>query len=386
VSRSRVGNVDILRALAAMLVLGVHAYALGGRVAPIRAEHWYDVPLITLASGVWLFFAISGYVISRPFVDRLIGGEPLPRLIPYALRRVFRIYPLYWIAVTLVIAIDGSGGVTPWQLVSHYALLNNLVPGQQEAVFAPAWTLTLEVLFYAFVPLAAAALRRIYRDGLSAERLAVIVTASWLASIVWAAAADLPGDGRIGIWLRFLFPGMWQAFCPGILLAIAPHLRAPGWRRAVEFTRTRAAAMLAALCLIAAALLSADAPLRFGVVPYQLLVDVSRPLFSVGFGIVLAAALRASPWLSRQRWVLELGLASYGLYLLHPVIEAFMLAHGLAPVPHDTLIGYVVNLAVLTALTVPAAVASWYLLEQPALRLARWLGDGSRGWLREASP
>ncbi len=253
-------------------------------------------------------------------------------------------------------------------------------------MFAPAWTLTLEVLFYASVPLAAIALRRAFRGGLSAERLAAIVTASWLASIVWAAAADLPGDGRIGIWLRFLFPGMWQAFCPGILLAIAPHLRTRGWRRAVEFTSTRAAAILAALSLVAAALLSADAPLRFGVVPYQLLVDGSRPLFSVGYGLLLAAALRASPWLPRQRWVLELGLASYGLYLLHPVIEAFMLSHGLAPAPHDTLVAYVVNLAVLTALTVPAALASWYLLEQPALRLARWLGAGSRAWLREASP
>jgi peptidoglycan/LPS O-acetylase OafA/YrhL len=369
-----------------MLVLGVHAYALGGRVAPIRAVDWYDVPLITLASGVWLFFAISGYVICRPFVDRLLDGGPLPRLIPYSLRRVLRIYPLYWIAVTVAIAIDGSGGVSGPQLVSHYALLNNLIPGQQETVFAPAWTLTLEVLFYAFVPLAAVAVRRVFRDGLSAERLAGLVTASWLASIAFAAAADLLGDGRIGIWLRFLFPGMWQAFCPGILLAIAPHLRARRWRRAVELASTRAAAIFAALSLVVAALLSADAPLRYGVVPYQLLVDASRPLFSIAYGLLLAAALRASPWLPRQRWVLELGLASYGLYLLHPVIEAFMLAHGLAPVRRDTLGAYVVNLVVLAALTVPAALASWYLLEQPALRLARWLGDGSRAWPRGASP
>src|SRR5690348_1449004 len=93
----RVGNVDVLRAVAAFTVLMGHAYLLGGRKLPVTAERWYDVPLIDSATGVWLFFAISGYVISRPFVERLVNGRPLPELVPYALRRGFRIFPLYWI-------------------------------------------------------------------------------------------------------------------------------------------------------------------------------------------------------------------------------------------------------------------------------------------------
>src|SRR5205823_6243863 len=83
----RVGNVDVLRAVAAFAVLAGHAYVLGGRTIPVKAQHFYDVPLITTATGVWLFFAISGYVISRPFVDRLVTGRPLPELVPYAVRR-----------------------------------------------------------------------------------------------------------------------------------------------------------------------------------------------------------------------------------------------------------------------------------------------------------
>ncbi len=100
----RVANVDVLRAFAALGVLAIHAYALGGRNPPIRAQHAYDVPLITLATGVWLFFAVSGYVIGRPFVDRLLADRPLPGLGAYARRRAARIYPLYWIALTAVIA------------------------------------------------------------------------------------------------------------------------------------------------------------------------------------------------------------------------------------------------------------------------------------------
>ncbi len=54
----------------------IHAYTLGGRGVPVKAVYAYDVGLNALASGVWLFFAISGYVISRPFVDRLLDGRP----------------------------------------------------------------------------------------------------------------------------------------------------------------------------------------------------------------------------------------------------------------------------------------------------------------------
>jgi peptidoglycan/LPS O-acetylase OafA/YrhL len=368
----RVANLDVLRAAAALLVLGIHAYALGGRVAPIKAVYWYDVPLIAMASGVWLFFVISGYVISRPFINRLLSSEPLPRTGAYALRRGLRIYPLYWIALTVFIVIQGTTGTRTWQLVVHYALLNNLVPGREEALLAPAWTLTLEVLFYASIPLLALAVRGCHRGGLSAERLAAIVLASWLASIAFAALADLPGDGQTGLWLRFLFPGMWQAFCPGILLAIAPHLGHGRWRRwLVEFPAKRVATAVAVAALAGAALLSSIAPLRFGIVPYQLLSDASRPLFSVGYGLIVAAALRARPWAEGRRWVLELGLASYGLYLLHPVIESFMLAHGLRPIDNESIPAYLLNCGCLLALTAPLALASWHWLERPAMALAR---------------
>ncbi len=375
-SRPRLGNLDVLRALAALSVLAIHAYGLGGRNAPIKAEYWYDVPLINLATGVWLFFAISGYVITRPFVDRLVAGAPPPATVPYALRRAARIFPLYWLALAALIAIDGGlVGTRPWQLGAHLLLVNNLVPGRQEALFPAAWTLTLEVLFYIAVPLLATAVRRLGRP-LSPERLARLVIFSWAASIVFTALADLQGDGQIGLWLRGSLPAMWQMFCPGILLAVAPHLR--GGQLAhwlVELPARRGAIVVAAVLLLAGALLGAAAPLRFGIVAYQLLVDASHPLFAVGYGLLVAAAIRARPWAERASWLRDLGLASYGIYLLHPVIAALLLREGLAPLPHDTVPAFLLHLVVLSVLTVPLALLSWRWLERPALGLAGRLGQ-----------
>jgi peptidoglycan/LPS O-acetylase OafA/YrhL len=365
----RLANVDALRALAALAVLVGHAYALGGRAVPIRAQYWYDVPLITLATGVWLFFAISGYVISRPFIERLLRGEALPALAPYARRRAARIYPLYWIALSAVIVLDGEHGTRAWQYPVHYLLLNNLVPGRQGALFSVAWTLTLEVLFYIALPLLAIAIRA-RRRAPSAGWLARAVLASWALSIAFTAFADLQGDGLIGLWLRGSLPAMWQMFCPGLLIAIAPHLP-PGRLRTMLVTlprRGRVWPLVALAAIVPGALLGAAAPLHFGIPVYQLLVDASRPLFAIGYGLVLAAAIAAPA--GRGRIVPALGVASYGIYLLHPVIAIAMVRLGLVPAPHDTLGAFVVNALTLAALTIALALLSWHWLERPLLERA----------------
>jgi peptidoglycan/LPS O-acetylase OafA/YrhL len=365
----RLANVDALRAAAALAVLVGHAYALGGRAAPIRAQYWYDVPLITLATGVWLFFAISGYVIGRPFIDRLVRGEPLPALVPYALRRAARIYPLYWIALTAIIVLDGGHGTRGWQYVVHYLLLNNLVPGRQGALFSVAWTLTLEVLFYIALPLLAIAIAARHRAP-SAGWLARAVLVSWGLSIAFTVFADLQGDGLLGLWARGSVLAMWQMFCPGLLIAIAPHLP-PGRLRTVLVklpSRARVWPAVALAAIVPGALLGAAAPLRYGIPVYQLLVDASRPLFAIGYGLVLAAAIAAPA--GRGRIFPALGVASYGIYLLHPVISAVLVRLSLVPAAHDTIGAFVVNALVLAALTIALALLSWRWLERPLLELA----------------
>jgi exopolysaccharide production protein ExoZ len=88
-------SIQILRAVAALAVCGVHF----DQMTLMLAGHSNDpIPLYPLAAGVDLFFVISGFVMvysSEPLFGR--SGSPKEFLV----RRLARIVPLYWLTMTI---------------------------------------------------------------------------------------------------------------------------------------------------------------------------------------------------------------------------------------------------------------------------------------------
>ena len=97
-------------------ILGIGVLAVIAYHAAFHALYWSDAlelpgsfvplgsfigPLIeTGGFSLALFFALSGYLIGRPFVFALIHGEPLPRLSTYERTRILRIVPVLWAVFT----------------------------------------------------------------------------------------------------------------------------------------------------------------------------------------------------------------------------------------------------------------------------------------------
>ena len=104
-------------------------------------------------------------------------------------------------------------------------------------------------------------------------------------------------------------------------------------------------------------------------------------LFALGYGTVLAWAIRARPWGGRMRAPLvQVGLVSYGIYLIHAVWLYALLStqwgQDLVPLKQGGAVAYVVHALFLLALTVPLAFLSWHAFERPILRRAIRYGDG----------
>ena len=91
-------------------------------------------------SGVQLFLLISGFLIHYTNFDSISGKE-------YFIKRVFRIYPLYLVALILYFAVEGNVfSISDFSL--HALLINNLFGANFFSIGPHFWSLGLEFQLY----------------------------------------------------------------------------------------------------------------------------------------------------------------------------------------------------------------------------------------------
>jgi peptidoglycan/LPS O-acetylase OafA/YrhL len=364
---------ESLRAIAALTVFAFHAvffqHLLAGRGS---SPYLYQLDV-----GVTIFFLISGFLLYRPFVRARHAGEPLPGVWPYAARRVLRIVPGYWLALTIIALWLGVGRVfTPRGVVVYYGFLfvysnHDLVVPLLNGGFGQLWTVCVEVTFYAMLPVWAAALRRVRfrteRDWLMSELVPLLVLAA--SAVAWQLATLGPqGAGGLARFQssRNVLPNFLDHFALGMALAVlSVHL---GGRRPYApvrlIARFPAIPWLAALAVFALVgqLNHLFSPKAAEVARHELrgLVALAIVVPAV-FGDPSRGLVRR---LLARRELLWIGLISYGVYLWHPALMKEVSARDVG------LSGPLWALLML-APTIAVAAASYYGVERHALSLAR---------------
>ena len=111
---------DGMRAIAAGSILVTHVAAITSfnLLNPLGAY------TARLNMGVAFFFVISGFLLYRPFLAARFAGRPPPRIRDYARRRVLRIVPAYWLALTVLAATAGLCGVFTGDWWNYYGFQN----------------------------------------------------------------------------------------------------------------------------------------------------------------------------------------------------------------------------------------------------------------------
>src|SRR5205085_918161 len=101
------------RAVAALSVAYFHSYVAVRGAFPESA--WLPIPWLKQWGflGVNFFFAISGYVIC------LVASKPSFTVAGFATKRVFRLYPMYWVALVAVVGLIAWGKYAP-QPLGHF--------------------------------------------------------------------------------------------------------------------------------------------------------------------------------------------------------------------------------------------------------------------------
>ena len=274
---------DAMRAVAAFSVVAYHV-AFFSRAT----EHGATGALLSrLSVGVTIFFAISGFVLYRPFVRARHDGEPPRPLGDYASRRALRIVPAYWLALTLLAIYPGLTGVFSEDWWIYYGF-GQVYSG--ETIFrgiGPAWSLCTEVVFYLALPFLAAALGRVsWRNELW------VLAGLGVASLGFRAVVELSGGAQ---YLTQTILGTFDGFAIGMALAVVSVAQPAGVRRLGA--RPGVAWAIGLACLAAAAAIAGPDP------AFVLVADVpaGEAIAVRLLGLATAVALLAPALFARRR-------------------------------------------------------------------------------------
>ncbi len=145
---------DGLRAIAAVSVLLLHTAWVSGFTLRSSLGAYTS----RLEIGVSVFFLISGFLLYRPFAVSHLTEQPAPNVRKFWVRRLLRIVPAYWLALTVLTYGFHIISVGPgWQgIATHYLFLQIYFPTAPFFGITQAWSLCTEMSFYLFLPLYAA--------------------------------------------------------------------------------------------------------------------------------------------------------------------------------------------------------------------------------------
>jgi len=338
--KKRFSEVDSLRAIACALVVIAHA-----RVWPAWLNDFLMDTLEIGAIGVVMFFAISGFVIPDT-----LRGMRLEGVMRFFIRRFWRLYPPFWIALLLTLWINPSYGARDW--IWDVVMLPSL--GSRGGAVAQFWTLEIELVFY----LTIAGLFLIFgRLGRKVLLLGYLLLLGLAVRQVTAPGAVLGYDTM----LPYLVVMFWGGICREILRFDFPRGQWLTPKRGVNWARSAALGVVSGMTMIV---------LLMG---YSSVRGTGRSCELAGvFGIlgflfwVILTPIRLD-WLSRVgRW-------TYSTYLFHfPVI---FVARALLNIPKFEVTSRVppffTGLCFLISFVLGALAYRW--IEQPSDRIGKCL-------------
>jgi peptidoglycan/LPS O-acetylase OafA/YrhL len=354
-----------LRFLAALLVVTYHfgPYVLRPLASdPLGALKIVERNIVVTGMiGVDLFFILSGFILAYTYLDgrgRLRGTRG-----QFWVARIARIYPVYvcaWVVAALPFVWHHDPRDMPvLAAATSLTLTQAWLPWFPTDWNQPAWSLSNEALFYLLFPLLPIAVARLNR-----YHLYLAMGALWTISLAMPIAY-LAAHPAGSVWSSMVFNPLF--FLPEFLTGVAlGRLYVLAQERGAMSAATRRIrpGTLAALALLGCATVMVALPWTFGPMYHVAAI----PFFTLLIYSLVCGESRLASLLSTPAMV-QLGEASYALYILHRPLWDWVTRVYPAPAPDAParLPFFLAYLGLLIALSLFAEC----FLEQPARRAIR---------------
>jgi peptidoglycan/LPS O-acetylase OafA/YrhL len=376
---------DGLRIIGMFGVLCFHtAFATG---ADQNGQTWYGQLLSNAQVAVPMFFVISAFLISRPFILRVLQGRPPVKARPWLRRRLLRVFPTYWFILTFVVVFLGvnlnglKNAFLYYSLLFPFARTEVALGFGGTAGIADAWFLTTDIIFYLMLPALTFALIALTKKA-SVEQKARVALAGCAVLYLFGqvfriyVVAVQPSWGR----RELIWPTNWiDFFSMGIAFAVISASVSMGGRlpRPIDWLSRHPAMSWCTAGVVYLALLSFSPPRVPGTIGAEYYFRFLIWGVFVVFVVIPAMFGDQTEGLGRRMLSSRVaafgGMVSYGFYLFHlAVLHKVQVRLGYAPFDG----GFVPIYVLTAAVTLVLATFAYYAVERPTLRLKdQPLGD-----------
>jgi exopolysaccharide production protein ExoZ len=350
-------SIQVLRGFAALFVVIGHSQGAARELAVLSGQSFSVWRLVPWGVGVDLFFVISGFIIF--YSGKKYEGTPHAKR-TFIAHRIARLVPLYWLCTAMFLALvlfkKSLGFALADDFPSILAIISSLLffpfsvrpmsNGLAFPVYDLGWTLNYEMYFYVIFALLL---------GHSYIVSAIRILSGLCCIIVFGVLFE-PDLLPFSFWCQPII----LEFGIGIVIAVA-------FRRGVSFSLpVRLGLIILGALLIL--ILPFGAPAEIGgtnLNDFGRFCTLGVPAALIIAGAALGPDVKPSLWLSIP---IEIGNASYSLYLVHPFVIFFlsMLFRRIGLLNVVPLPAFVVLVIVFASIV---AVLSYRLFERPSARL-----------------
>lgn len=351
----RIEQLTFTRYLAALTVVFFH---YGSHIFPANLALLN--PILTAGPiAVSYFYALSGFIMAvayyRPTQPQAFDSRR------YWWARIARIYPVYLLALLLMIAAKWHSSGSDWLTVLlSLSMLQAWIPGYPLTLNAPGWSLSVEAFFYLCFPLLIALAQRYALRTLTLGALVFWGFTQILHTTLLNSATYAPLN-----WLHdAIYYNPLLHLNTFILGFVAGAWLQQGRLQVLAQPSLNRWGLIAVSVLILLLLIARPAWIALSGIQVDFTNGWLVPLFLL-FIVLLALQRGTLSQLLQQRYLVLLGEASFSLYILqkplHGIYEKLMPAW----IPPDSILHFYLFIVVLTL----CSVLSYWWFETPLRRL-----------------
>ncbi len=353
-SNNHFDYIDALRGIAVLGVVMAHTVQLGTIHEPLNPSLGNIIH--SGLYGVQLFYLLSAFTLFLSMKKR--SSKEKNPIKNFAIRRFFRIAPMYYLAIVYYLWQDGFGErywlgdatrISISHILSNVFFVHGFNPYWINSIVPGGWSIGVEMMFYAILPLLFLKIKRINQAFIFLITTLII---KFLLRILMKFVTIGP-DYLWDAYSYFYLPSQLPVFVLGIIMYFIVVEKDNLYRISGKYI------LVLAICILVD--LSMD----------QRVVLSMHILFGIGF---LALAIAISTYKSKifiNPLTIYIGKISYSMYLVHFAVFYWLSRWGFVDYVTNDYLNYVIRFLIAVAITAVISTLTYHIMEIPFQKIGK---------------